>query len=68
PTIEEGVWLQINESKKIGFNGGWIWEVSPRSTVQWFTLANSMGINPMGVNVDGTKSDYHDHIKSEGMA
>ncbi|MBN8693563.1 MAG: OprD family outer membrane porin [Bacteroidetes bacterium] len=68
PTIEEGVWLQINESKKIGFNGGWIWEISPRSTVQWFTMANSMGINPMGVNVDGTKSDYHDHIKSEGMA
>lgn len=68
PTIEEGVWLQVNESKKVGFNGGWIWEISPRSTVQWFTMANSMGINPMGVNIDGTKSDYHDHIKSEGMA
>jgi hypothetical protein len=68
PTIEEGVWLSINESKKIGFNGGWIWEVSPRSTVQWFSLANSMGINPMGVNVDGTKSDYHENIKSDGLA
>jgi hypothetical protein len=36
PTIEEGVWLSIKESKKIGFNGGWIWEVSPRSTVNGF--------------------------------
>lgn len=68
PTIEEGVWLQINESKKIGFNGGWIWEVSPRSTVKWFTLSNSMGIYPMGINIDGTKSNYYDRIKSEGMA
>ena len=68
PTIVEGVWLNINESKKIGINGGWIWKISPRSTVQWFSLANSMGINPMGVNTDGTRSDYHDHIKSEGMA
>lgn len=68
PTIEEGVWLNINESKKIGINGGWIWEISPRSTVQWFSLANSMGINPSGVNSDGTKSNYHDHINSSGLA
>lgn len=67
PTIEEGAWLTIGESKKVGFNGGWIWEVSPRSTVQWFSMASSMGINPMGVNVDGTRSDYHENVKSEGL-
>ena len=68
PTIAEGVWLNINESKKIGVNGGWIWDVSPRSTVHWFTLANSMGINPSGVNTDGSRSEYHDNILSSGMA
>lgn len=68
PTIEEGVWLSIGESKKIGFNGGWIWDVSPRSTVKWFTLANSLGTNPMGVNIDGTRSNYKEHIQSKGMA
>jgi hypothetical protein len=68
PTIEEGIWLNINESKKIGINGGWIWKISPRSTVHWFSLANSMGINPMGVNIDGTKSDYKENINSSGMA
>lgn len=68
PTIEEGVWLNINESKKIGFNGGWIWEISPRSTVQWFSLEKSMGINPSGVNTDGTKSNYFENISSSGMA
>jgi hypothetical protein len=68
PTIEEGIWLNINESKKIGINGGWIWKISPRSTVHWFSLANSMGINPSGVNLDGTKSDYKENINSNGMA
>lgn len=69
PTIEEGVWLSIKESKKIGFNGGWIWSVSPRSTVKWFSIANSMGVYPMGVNTDGTKANYNEHIVgSSGMA
>lgn len=68
PTIEEGVWINFNESKKIGINGGWIWKISPRSTVQWFSLSNSMGVNPMGLNTDGSKSDYHDNINSAGMA
>lgn len=68
PTISEGVWLNMNESKKFGINGGWIWKISPRSTVQWFSLANSMGINPSGVNIDGSKSNYHEHISSAGLA
>ncbi len=68
PTIEEGVWLNINESKKFGINGGWFWKISPRSTVQWLSLANSMGVNPSGVNVDGTKSNYNEHINTSGMA
>lgn len=69
PTVEEGVWLSIKESNKIGFNGGWIWEISPRSTVRWFTLANSMGVYPMGVNKDGSKANYNEHIEgNSGMA
>ena len=27
-----------------------------------------MGINPSGVNTDGSKSEYHDNILSSGMA
>ena len=69
PTVEEGAWLSIKESDKIGFNGGWIWEVSPRSTVNWYSLANSMGVYPSGVNADGQKSDYFGNIVgSSGMA
>ena len=68
PTIEEGAWLSINESKKFGVNGGWIWAVSPRSTLKWYSLQNSMGINPSGVNNDGTKSNYYNNLLSSGMA
>lgn len=68
PTIEEGVWLTVNESKKIGVNGGWIWAVSPRSTLKWYSLQNSIGINPSGVTTEGVKSNYYNNIQTSGMA
>lgn len=69
PTLEEGVWLNIHESHKFGFNGGWIWEISPRSTIKWFPLANSVGVYPGGVTSKGTKSDYSGNIVgSKGLA
>ncbi len=68
PTIEEGIWLTLQQSKKIGFNGGFIWAVSPRSTVEVFKTAESVGIYGQGVNIDGTKSDYKSNIASKGFA
>lgn len=68
PTLAEGLWLNINESKKMGLNAGWIWDVSPRSTVKWYTVANSIGINSSGVDIYGNKSDYKENISSQGMA
>lgn len=68
PTIEQGIWLSVLESKKIGFNGGWIWKISPRSTVEWFSMANSMGVYASGVGVDGKKSNYFGNVESAGMA
>lgn len=63
PTLEEGVWLSVRESRKVGFNAGWIWDVSPRSTVRWLPVSKSMGIYPMGVNTDGTRANYLDEIE-----
>lgn len=68
PTLEEGVWLNIHESKRIGFNGGWLWDISPRSTIRWFKVSESIGINPMGFNTDGSKSNYAGNIISDGLA
>lgn len=62
PTIEEGFWLSIKESGTFGFNGGWIWQISPRSTVNWYKLSQSVGVYPVGVNEFGVKSDYRNNI------
>jgi hypothetical protein len=62
PNVEEGVWLSFKEFEKIQFNGGVIWQISPRSTVKWYSVANSMGVYPVGVNADGTKSNYKGNI------
>jgi hypothetical protein len=67
-TMEEGAWLTMSELKKIKINGGWFWNISPRSTTQWFTTANSIGIYPGGVTETGAKSNYYGNISSSGVA
>ncbi len=67
PTLEEGAWLSIRESSKIGFNGGWILAVTPRSTMDWYSAGESIGIYPSGVNVNGAKSNYTGNIHSTGI-
>jgi hypothetical protein len=67
PTLEEAVWLNIHQFKKIKFNGGYVWGVSPRSTIQFYDLKSSVGIYGQGVNIDGTKSNYLSNIYSKGF-
>lgn len=67
-TIEEGAWMTINEFKKVQIHGGWLWNISPRSTTQWFSVANSIGIYPGGVTENGAKSNYYGNISSSGVA
>lgn len=66
-TVEEGVWLEVNEVKKLKLEGGWLWRISPRSTVSWYTIGNSVGVYPSGVNEWGAKSSYAGNIKSAGV-
>lgn len=66
PTGAEGAWFELNEIKNLHLEGGWLYAVSPRSTVRWYSTANSAGIYPMGVTVDGKKSDYKGNISSSG--
>lgn len=67
PTGVEGLWFEFNEIKKLHVEGGWIYAISPRSTVKWFSTANSVGVFPSGVSTDGKKSDYAGNIISEGV-
>lgn len=67
PSIEEGLWISINESEKFQFNGGWITGFSPRGTVDWYHAGESMGLLNQGVNRDGSEGNYHGHIHTKGV-
>jgi hypothetical protein len=68
PTGVEGIWMKLNEAKKIDIKGGLLYAVSPRGTTKWYTIGESMGIYPTGVNIDGTKSLYSKNINSKVLA
>ncbi len=67
-TIEQGAWLEMNEIKNLKIAGGWIYKISPRSTVAWYDVEDSYGVYPSGVNVYGAKSSYAGNIQSAGLA
>lgn len=58
PTGVEGVWLVTSKEKKTRWEGGLLYAISPRGTVQWYKMGASMGLYSSGVNTDGSKSGY----------
>lgn len=67
PTAESGVWAEINELKKTKIEAGLLWKISPRSTVEWFGIGESIGLYPKGLNPDGTGSGYPENLESMGI-
>jgi hypothetical protein len=67
PTGVEGLWFEMNEVKKLHLEGSWLYAISPRSTVKWYSTAGSVGVYPSGVNIDGSKSDYKNKLRSKGV-
>ncbi|MGZ5219829.1 MAG: OprD family outer membrane porin [Chitinophagaceae bacterium] len=67
PTEVEGLWAEINEIKKTRLELGYLYGISPRSTVKWYKAGASVGVYPVGVNPDGSKSGYRDNLKSNGI-
>lgn len=63
PTGVEGIWLKT-KTGAVKIDGGLLWGISPRSTVRWFNIGQSIGIYPQGVNESGKPSDYKEHISS----
>lgn len=62
-----GLWAEINDIKKIKLEIGYLYGISPRSTVKWYKVGESVGIYPTGVNSDGSKSGYRDNLESNGI-
>lgn len=67
PTEVDGIWIDFNEIKKTKINIGYLYGISPRSTMKYFRIGESIGIYPAGVNPDGTKSDYAGNLVSNGV-
>ncbi|MDX2246984.1 MAG: OprD family outer membrane porin [Bacteroidia bacterium] len=67
PTGVEGIWFEMNEVKKLHVEGGWLYAVSPRSTVNWYYMDHSVGVYSMGVTTEGKKSGYRDNLSSRGV-
>jgi hypothetical protein len=67
PTAEAGAWAEINALKDTKIEGGWLWKISPRSTVEWYRIGESIGLYPQGLSPDGTPSGYPENLESEGV-
>jgi hypothetical protein len=67
PTEVGGVYGDITLRQKWKVEGGWLYQVSPRSTVKWYPVAQSIGINSQGVNRDGTAGHYKGNLASKGI-
>lgn len=68
PTAVEGAFATINVGKNSNIKAGLLWKMGPRSTLDFYSPGQSIGIYPAGVNSDGTKSVYKDQIKSNAVA
>lgn len=67
PTEVSGLWSEINTGKT-KWEGGLIKHISPRGTVKWFSVGESIGIYPMGVNPGGDRSAYRGNTETKGLA
>ena len=67
PNAVEGVWAELNEIKKMKIQFGWLFGISPRSTIKWYKPGESIGIYSVGINPDGTKSGYRNNVESSGI-
>lgn len=68
PTVVEGIYLHSKIKNNWAVELGWLTRMSPRTTVSWYDIGESIGIYSPGVNTDGTKSEYPGNTNSKGIA
>jgi outer membrane porin, OprD family len=67
PSMLSGAWLNVKGIKKTELQGGWLWAAAPRSTVRWFSVAESIGVYANGTTPTGTAANYAKNIESKGV-
>lgn len=67
PTGEQGLWIDVQSVKRTRIQAGWLTKISPRGTVRWFDMDESIGVYPSGLNILGGKSNYKGNLNSAGV-
>ena len=67
PNYAQGLWLEINELKNTTLTAGWLTRIATRSTSEWASVANSIGLYPVGMGDDGQRAGYAGHLCSRGL-
>ena len=67
PTYVQGLGIDWKVNKQFKIKSDLIWRIAPRSTTHWYSVENSIGYYPTGVNPDGSKSQYANQIQSAGL-
>lgn len=68
PTGVEGLWFNVLDIPKTKIEGGYLWAISPRSTVRWYYMGESLGLYGVGVDAKGVQSGYAGHTESHYVA
>lgn len=66
PTAASGLWMEYNIKPQHLFQLGLITGIAPRSTSVWYSLDNSIGIYPTGINAEGNRSLYAGNVNTKG--
>lgn len=67
PTAAEAIWIDLQGKKNFQFQGGYVSKISPRGTVKWHSVAESIGMYGVGFNLNGTRSGYKYNVQSRGL-
>jgi hypothetical protein len=66
PTAESGIWVEsLGDIKNLEFKAGIFNDISPKGTVNWYSIGHSIGIYSTGVDEKGKKSAYANAVHSE---
>jgi len=66
PTAAQGLVVDYSFAKNQQLMLSWIYGMAPRGTGRWYSLEESIGIYPVGVNRNGNKSEYAGNTSSQG--
>ncbi|WKN31161.1 hypothetical protein PZB74_19610 [Porifericola rhodea] len=66
PNIFSGLSTEL-KLNAVQVHNTWVKGITPRGTIEWFSIENSFGVYGMGRQTNGLKAEYHAHIKSAGL-